>query len=124
MQLADLALLVRDYDEAIAFYVGVLGFQLVEDTPLAGKRWVRLRAGVCGLVLARAVTAEQLARVGDQAGGRVFLFLRTEDFAGDLARLVAHGVRIVGEPRDEPYGRVVVFHDLYGNKLDLIGTKP
>jgi catechol 2,3-dioxygenase-like lactoylglutathione lyase family enzyme len=123
VQLTDLALLVRDYDEAIAFYVGVLGFQLVEDTPMEGKRWVRLRAGACGLVLARAVTPEQLARVGDQTGERVFLFLRTDDFATDLARLVAHGVRLVGAPRDEPYGRVVVFHDLYGNKLDLIGAK-
>ncbi len=124
MQLTDLALLVRDYDEALAFYVGILGFELVEDTPMAGKRWVRLRAGGCGLVLARAVTPEQISRIGNQTGGRVFLFLRTDDFAGDHARLLANHVSFVGEPRDEPYGRVVVFRDLYGNLLDLIGNKP
>jgi catechol 2,3-dioxygenase-like lactoylglutathione lyase family enzyme len=124
MQLTDLALIVRDYDEAIAFYVGVLGFQLVEDTPMEAKRWVRVRAGACGLILARAVTPEQISRIGNQTGGRVFLFLHTADFERDRARLLAHGVSFVGEPRDEPYGRVVVFRDLYGNLLDLVGTKP
>jgi catechol 2,3-dioxygenase-like lactoylglutathione lyase family enzyme len=124
MQLTDLALLVRDYDEALAFYVGILGFELVEDTPMAEKRWVRVRAGSCGLVLARAVTPEQISQIGNQTGGRVFLFLRTDDFARDHAHLAAHGICFVGAPRDEPYGRVVVFRDLYGNLLDLIGPKP
>jgi len=124
MQLTDLALLVRDYDEAIAFYVGVLGFTLVEDTPMESKRWVRVRAGACGLILARAATPEQISRIGNQTGGRVFLILHTTEFEADLARLVVHGVSLVGAPRDEPYGRVIVFRDLYGNLLDLIGTKP
>ena len=124
MKLTDLALLVRDYDEAIAFYVGVLGFTLVEDTPMEGKRWVRLRAGSAGVILAKAKTPDQISRIGDQTGGRVFLFLHTDDFEADLARLVANRVTLVGAPRDEPYGRVVVFRDLYGNLLDLIGAKP
>ena len=124
MLLTDLALLVRDYNEAIAFYVGVLGFTLVEDSPMPGKRWVRVRAGSCGLILARAATPEQISRIGDQTGGRVFLFLHTTEFDADVARLRANSVAFVGEPRDEPYGRVVVFRDLYGNLLDLIGTKP
>ena len=124
--LAHVALLVRDYDEAIAFYVGVLGFELVEDTPLpGGKRWVHVRSqGGAGLVLARAVTDEQRARIGDQTGGRVFLFLHVEDFAREHARLVARGVRFIEAPRREAYGNVAVCLDLYGNKLDLIGPAP
>lgn len=124
MRLAQLSLVVRDYDEAIAFYVGVLGFELVEDTQLGdGKRWVRVRpvGSDAGLLLARATTEAQLARVGDQAGGRVLLFVETEDFARDHARLVARGVRFVDLPRRETYGTVAVFLDLYGNKIDLIG---
>ena len=124
---AHLALLVRDYDEAIRWFVDVLRFHLVEDTRLsADKRWVVVApaAGPCtSLLLARAATAEQLQSVGDQTGGRVFLFLDTDDFDGDCARLRDHGVRFAGPPRDEPYGRVVVFHDLYGNKWDLVQPK-
>ncbi len=117
------ALLVRDYDDAIAFYVGVLGLELAEDTDLGGgKRWVRVRAPGGGeLVLARAVTDEQRSRVGNQTGGRVFLFLATDDFAREHARLVACGVSFVEAPRRESYGTVAVFVDLYGNKIDLIG---
>jgi catechol 2,3-dioxygenase-like lactoylglutathione lyase family enzyme len=117
------ALLVDDYDAALAFYVSLLGFSLVEDTPLgADKRWVRVRApgGGSDLLLARAVTDEQRSRVGDQAGGRVFLFLDTTDFAADHARLCSLGVRFLEEPRRESYGTVAVFVDLYGNKIDLV----
>ncbi len=118
MQVVQTALIVRDYDEAIAFYVETLGMPLLEDTDLGnGKRWVRVGPG---LLLARAVTDEQRARIGDQTGGRVFLFVHTDDFAHDHARLTARGVRFVSGPRDEPYGTVGVFLDLYGNKLDLI----
>jgi catechol 2,3-dioxygenase-like lactoylglutathione lyase family enzyme len=125
--LSALTVLVQDYDEAIAFYVGTLGFDLLEDTPLdATKRWVRVRphgkAGVSGtsLLLARAATPEQLARVGDQTGGRVFLFLETDNFWQDYERWRARGVRFLETPREEPYGTVVVFQDLYGNRWDLI----
>jgi len=118
------AIVVRDYDEAIAFYVDVLGFSLVEDTDLgAGKRWVRVRpAGGAGatLLLARAVGDEQVSRIGNQTGGRVFLFIETDDFARDHERLLARGVRFVRPPAREPYGTVAVFEDLYGNKIDLI----
>jgi catechol 2,3-dioxygenase-like lactoylglutathione lyase family enzyme len=116
------AVLVHDYDEAIAFYVGVLGFELAEDRELGGgKRWVRVRGPGGGeLLLARAVTAEQRARVGDQTGGRVFLFFETDDFARDHARLVEAGVRFLEAPRRESYGTVAVFVDPYGNKIDLI----
>lgn len=115
---------VRDYDEAIAFYTQRLGFELVEDTNLGGgKRWVRVRprgsTGVA-MLLARAATPEQEASVGRQAGGRVFVFLETSDFARDHAALVARGVRFVREPVEEPYGTVAVFEDLYGNLFDLI----
>ncbi|MEV7331109.1 VOC family protein [Micromonospora sp. NPDC093244] len=118
------ALLVGEYDEAIDFYVGSLGFELVEDTPRAdGSRWVVVRppgARETALLLARARGPEQRARVGDQTGGRVGLFLYTEDFARDHARMVAAGVRFLEEPRHEPYGSVAVFADLYGNKWDLL----
>jgi catechol 2,3-dioxygenase-like lactoylglutathione lyase family enzyme len=116
------ALLVRDYDEAIGFYVGKLGFALAEDTDMgAGKRWVvvRPKGSEAGLLLAKA-TAEQAARIGDQAGGRVFLFLQTDDFERDHAAWTAAGVRFLEPPRREAYGTVAVFEDLYGNRWDLI----
>ena len=119
------ALLVRDYDEAIAYYAGVLGFALLEDTSLGGgKRWVRVAppgARETSLLLARAVGPEQLARVGDQAGGRVGFFLHTDDFARDHAALHARGVQFLEPPRTEAYGTVAVFADLYGNRWDLLG---
>ncbi|MFI9461294.1 VOC family protein [Streptomyces xiamenensis] len=118
------ALLVHDYDEAIAFYRDALGFALVEDTALAdGKRWVVVAppgAREAGLLLARAVGAGQRARVGDQTGGRVGWFLNTEDFARDHTRMRAAGVVFEEPPRHEPYGTVAVFRDLYGNRWDLI----
>lgn len=123
MELALVSLLVDDYDEAIAFYVGVLGFQLREDQPLGdGKRWVVVgpEGGGSGLLLAKAVGARQIARVGDQGGGRVFLFLRTDDFARDHRRLLEAGVTFAEAPRREPYGTVAVFLDLYGARWDLI----
>ncbi|MFC0554752.1 VOC family protein [Planotetraspora thailandica] len=122
------ALVVRDYDEAIAFYVGVLGFELVEDTRLDDvKRWVTVRpagATETALLLARASTPEQEARIGDQTGGRVGFFLHTDDFARDHARLMAAGVVFEEQPRNESYGTVVVFRDLYGNRWDLLQLHP
>ncbi|HYE43843.1 MAG TPA: VOC family protein [Caulobacteraceae bacterium] len=122
--LAALALVVRDYDEAIAWYTGVLGFTLTEDRDMGGgKRWVTVTPpGSDGarLLLARAATGSQADRVGDQTGGRVFLFLHTDDFARDFEAYRARGVRFVEEPRHEAYGSVVVFEDLYGNRWDLI----
>lgn len=122
--LAAIALLVRDYDEAIAYFTGALRFELLEDTPLGGeKRWVRVAppgSGGADLLLARAVNDEQLAHVGNQTGGRVFLFLHTADFWADYDHMRAHGVRFTQEPHEESYGLVVVFEDLYGNKWDLI----
>ena len=122
--LARVAILVRDYDEAIAYYTKILGFTLLEDSPRGpGKRWVVVAPSgsrEAALLLARAATDAQRAAVGNQTGGRVFLFLHTDDFAGDYAAYHARGVRFVEEPRDEEYGRVVVFEDLYGNKWDLI----
>lgn len=123
MNLSAVSLLVRDYDEAIAFYVGRLGFDLSEDTDMGdGKRWVRVtpRGGETSLLLARATTDDQLARTGDQAGGRVWLFLETDDFDRDYAALSAAGVVFRETPRHESYGKVVVFEDLYGNAWDLI----
>ena len=118
------ALVVREYDEAISFYVDRVGFDLVEDTPRPdGSRWVVVRppgARETALLLARASTPEQHERVGDQTGGRVGLFLNTDDFARDHARMSAAGVRFVEEPRHEAYGSVAVFEDLYGNRWDLI----
>jgi len=119
-------LLVRDYDEAIGFYVGKLGFTLSADTDQgAGKRWVVVTpsGGGAGLLLAKAADSQQVARIGDQAGGRVVLFLETDDFAGDHARMQAAGVWFVEAPRREPYGTVAVFEDLYGNRWDLIEPK-
>jgi catechol 2,3-dioxygenase-like lactoylglutathione lyase family enzyme len=118
------ALVVREYDEAIRFYTGKLGFRLLEDTDLGGeKRWVRVApAGEAGveLLLARAVTEEQRSRIGNQTGGRVFLFLETNDFTRDYEALLAKGVEFVRPPNEESYGTVAVFVDLYGNKIDLI----
>ena len=118
------AVVVPDYDEAIAFYVDALGFRLVEDTPLdGGKRWVVVAprgARETGVLLARADTGEQRARIGDQTGGRVGWFLATEDFDGDHARMLAAGVVFEEPPRHEPYGTVAVFRDPYGNRWDLI----
>lgn len=125
-RLACLTYLVRDYDEAIAWFTGVLGFELAEDTRLsATKRWVRVRpvgagATATALLLARAATPEQIAALGRQGGGRVWLFLETDDFARDHAALLARGVRFREAPRREPYGIVAVFEDLYGNAWDLI----
>ena len=123
-RLSLISLVVADYDEAIAFFTRALNFELCEDAPLGrGKRWVVVRppggAG-SGLLLARADGPVQAARVGDQTGGRVFLFLETDDFDRDHARMTAAGVRFVEEPRDEAYGVVAVFEDLYGNRWDLI----
>lgn len=122
-----LALLVRDYDEAMAYYTGVLGFSLIEDTPLgSGKRWVRIAppgAKETHLLLALARKPEELAAVGNQAGGRVWLFLHTDDFARDYAAYRARGVSFAEAPRHEPYGTVAVFTDLYGNRWDLVEMK-
>lgn len=127
--LATVSLLVRDYDEAIAYYTGVLGFRLIEDTPLApDKRWV-LVAPPGGereggrLLLAQAKNATELAAVGNQAGGRVWLFLHTADFHRDHRAFRARGVEFLEEPREEAYGTVAVFRDLYGNKWDLLQRK-
>ena len=122
-RLGAVSLLVHDYDEAIAFYVGKLGFDLSEDADMgAGKRWVRVtpKGGETSLLLAKATTDDQRARVGDQAGGRVWLFLETDDLVRDHAAWSAAGVRFRETPRLEPYGKVVVFEDLYGNAWDLI----
>ena len=124
--IATIALVVADYDEAIAFYCGRLGFALVADTPLGGgKRWVLVAPAGTGarLLLAKADGPEQLARVGDQTGGRVGFFLETDDFARDHAAFTTSGVRFLEPPRHEPYGTVAVFEDLYGNKWDLIEPK-
>lgn len=122
--IALVALLVRDYDEAIAWYRGVLGFELVEDTPQGpGRRWVRVapRGGRgATLLLARADTPEQVAAIGRQAGGRVGFFITTDDFDRDHAGMTARGVRFLEARRHEAYGTVAVFEDLYGNRFDLI----
>jgi catechol 2,3-dioxygenase-like lactoylglutathione lyase family enzyme len=123
-QIVLVTLVVRDYDEAIAWFTGVLSFELLEDTDLGGgKRWVRVapRGGRGpALLLARAANDTQGTRIGDQTGGRVFLFLDTDDLAGDYERLVARGVRFEAPPRGEPYGSVAVFRDLHGNRWDLV----
>jgi predicted enzyme related to lactoylglutathione lyase len=121
--IAAFTLVVRDYDEAIAFYVEALGFELVEDTDMGGgKRWVTVapKGGQVRILLARASGAAQTARVGDQTGGRVGFFLHTDDFERDYQRFVENGVQFREAPRAEAYGKVVVFEDLYGNKWDLI----
>ena len=123
-RIAHLALVVRDYDEAIDFYTRKLHFELVEDTPLsATKRWVLVRppgARECCLLLAKAVGEEQSSRIGNQTGGRVFLFLYTDNFARDYQNLLDQEVTIVRPPKVEEYGTVAVFEDLYGNLWDLL----
>ena len=123
--LALVAIVVREYDEALAFYVGVLGFTLVEDrfVPEQNKRWVVVSppgATESRILLARASNSEQAARIGSQTGGRVFLFLSTDDFARDYRRYKDAGVEFVREPKIESYGTVAVFKDLYGNLWDLV----
>ena len=122
------SLVVREYDEALEFYVGKLGFSLVEDTyvPEQSKRWVVVSppgASESRLLLARASSPEQESRVGAQTGGRVFLFLYTDDFWGDYERYKAGGVEFVRGPKIEPYGTAAVFKDLYGNMWDLLQPK-
>jgi catechol 2,3-dioxygenase-like lactoylglutathione lyase family enzyme len=122
------ALVVRDYDEALEFYVGTLGFRLVEDTRIEAqdKRWVLIAppgSKGCQLLLARAVGEEQSSRVGNQTGGRVFLFLHTDDFWRDFEAYKRKGVRFVRGPKEESYGTVAVFQDLYGNLWDLLQLK-
>lgn len=125
-RLAAMALLVPDYDSAVAFYVGVMGFDLLEDVDQGRKRWVTVapRGGGCALVLARADTAEQAAAIGNQTGGRVFLFLETDDFARDHAAMLAAGVRFEETPRQEVYGTVAVWRDPFGNRWDLLQRQP
>lgn len=128
LTVATVSLLVSDYDEALAWFTGVLGFSVIADTPLGpGKRWVVVApAGGRGarLLLAKADGDEQVERIGDQAGGRVGFFLETDDFARDHAAFTARGVAFLEEPRHETYGTVAVFADLCGNRWDLIEPKP
>jgi catechol 2,3-dioxygenase-like lactoylglutathione lyase family enzyme len=125
MKLALTALLVRDYDEAIDWYCEVLGFRLAVDRDMGGgKRWVEIEADDGGaLLLAKANKPEELAAVGNQFGGRVGLFLHVDDFDAAYSRLIEANARFDEQPRDEPYGKVVVFRDLYGNRWDLIEPK-
>ncbi len=123
------SVVVRDYDEALAFYVDTLGFQLIEDSfvPAQNKRWVVVSppgASESGLLLARASSEDQAAHVGNQTGGRVFLFLYTNNFWRDFEAYKAKGVVFVREPQEEAYGTVAVFKDLYGNLWDLLQPKP
>ena len=126
-QIAYIALVVNDYDEAIKFYTEKLHFTLIEDTVLSEtKRWVLVKpknSDGCGLLLAKAATEEQKSRVGNQTGGRVFLFLFTDDFWGDYSKMLANGIKFIREPAEEEYGIVTVFEDLYGNLWDFIETK-
>jgi catechol 2,3-dioxygenase-like lactoylglutathione lyase family enzyme len=122
-QLGQLSLLVRDYDEAIQYYTEVLGFELLEDTPMSEtKRWVRVspRGSSCHLLLAKAANETQKKQIGFQAGGRVFLFLYTDDFWRDYRNYTSRGVEFIREPAEEAYGTVSVFKDIYGNLWDLI----
>jgi catechol 2,3-dioxygenase-like lactoylglutathione lyase family enzyme len=125
--LAQVSLVVSDYDEAIQFYTKKLNFSLVEDTVLSeSKRWVVIAppgSSGCNLLLAKASTEEQQSRVGNQTGGRVFLFLYTDDFKRDYANMTKEGIQFVRGPIEEPYGTVVVFKDLYGNLWDFIQPK-
>ena len=124
-RLMHIALVVADYDEAIHWYTQKLGFKLIEDTTLSEvKRWVLVQPpgeGSCQLLLAKAATEEQKSRVGNQTGGRVFLFLHTDNFERDHDNLLQKGITIVRGPSEEEYGKVLVFEDLYGNLWDLIG---
>ena len=125
--IVSVALVVRDYDEAIVFFTQALRFTLIEDTDMGnGKRWVVVAPNGgqgASLLLAKAANDEQAAHVGNQTGGRVCLFLHTSDFEGDYGHMLAHGVKFAEQPREEVYGRVVVFFDLYGNKWDMIQPK-
>ena len=122
--LGHVALVVRNYDEALAFFTGTLNFRVVEDTRLSeDKRWVLIAPpGSQGtsMLLARAATPEQATRIGNQTGGRVFLFLHTDDFWRDYHEMTARKVKFVREPKEEPYGTIAVFEDLYGNLWDLL----
>jgi catechol 2,3-dioxygenase-like lactoylglutathione lyase family enzyme len=124
MNIAHIALVVRDYDEAIEFYTKKLGFTLVEDTRLNEvKRWVVVApsgSSGCNLLLAKAANDEQKSNIGNQTGGRVFLFLHTDDFKRDYQNLIDKKIKIIREPSIESYGTVAVFADLYGNLWDLI----
>ncbi len=123
-KIAHIALLVKDHDDAIAFYTQKLNFTVIEDTPLSEeKRWVVVAppgANECSLLLAKAADEEQLRQVGNQTGGRVFLFLHTDDFWRDYNHMLKKNVRFTEDPREEEYGTVAVFEDLYGNLWDLI----
>ena len=118
---------VREYEEALSFFTDALRFTVIEDRQLGeGKRWLAVAPGEstgASLLLAKAATAEQQAHVGSQTGGRVAFFLETSDFWNDYRHMQTHGIKFAEEPRDEPYGRVVVFADLYGNKWDLLQRK-
>jgi len=126
--LAHIAIVVKDYDEAIAFYTQKLHFDLIEDTRLDDKkRWVLVRPkgdGACCLLLAKAANEEQASRIGNQTGGRVFLFLYTDNFKRDFQNLLSQNIKIVRPPKTEEYGTVAVFADLYGNLWDLIQPTP
>lgn len=131
MELDLVSVIVDDYDEAIVFFTTVLGFELTEDSPSLTndgrpKRWVVVRppGGGTGLLLARADGDVQSSAVGEQFAGRVGLFLRVDDFEATYRHMVSHGVDFVTEPRDEPYGRFVVFRDVAGNRWDLLGPEP
>ena len=125
--LVHISILVDDYDRAIAFYTKKLRFKLVEDTVLSDtKRWVLVKpegSEGCSLLLAKAANEAQTQRIGDQAGGRVFLFLQTDNFERDYQHLIDNSIVIIREPSDETYGKVAVFEDLYGNLWDLIEYK-
>jgi predicted enzyme related to lactoylglutathione lyase len=121
-RLSTVALVIPDYDAAIAFFVGGLGWRLLQDVPQGAKRWVRVApaGGGVALLLARAEGDRQAAAIGNQCGGRVFLFLETQDFAADAARIIAAGGTFEESPRTEPYGTVAVWCDPWGNRWDLI----
>jgi catechol 2,3-dioxygenase-like lactoylglutathione lyase family enzyme len=124
--IAHVPLIVRDYDEAIAFYCGKLGFNLVEDTQRPDKRWVRIRPGSdlgSDILLSKAVGEKQLASVGNQTGGRVLFFLHTDDFDSDYKKFKSLGVEFTEGPFDRDFGKVGIFLDLYGNRIDLIEPK-
>ncbi|GAB3512011.1 VOC family protein [Emticicia fontis] len=127
-QIAHISLVVDDYDEAIEFYTKKLHFKLIEDTPLSDtKRWVIVSppgsTSGCNLLLAKASTEEQKSRVGNQTGGRVFLFLFTDDFWRDYKNMIASEIKFIRQPSEEEYGTVAVFEDLYGNLWDFIESK-
>lgn len=126
--IAHVTFLVRDYDEALAFFTESLAFHILEDTPLSdSKRWLLVappNSSGPALLLAQAATPEQANQIGHQAGGRVFLFLHTDDFDRDYRRMQSHNVKFLEIPRHESYGIVAVFQDLYGNKWDLLQPAP